>query len=303
MKISHDKTIYDNFTREKLIAHIKKLEKNKKYGLVWDTEKIKETFEEHAQEKLPILEEVVENSVSNKTRKIVNKNFLIEGDNYHALSVLNYTHDKKFDVIYIDPPYNTGAKDWKYNNNFIDEHNTYRHSRWISMMNNRLKLAKNVLKQDGVLIITIDDHELFRILGLLELLGANVLGIVCICIKPEGRRQSKYVMESHEYAIFSTWGSPVSRGLDINFGLDFPDHDDTSKFKWEGLMRRDAGREDRGSVYWYPFYVSKNEKISMTRKKGYAEVFPINTKNVERVWLWDRDRSMKNADQLKAFTQ
>ena len=103
MKISHDKTIYDNFTREKLIAHIKKLEKNKKYGLVWDTEKIKETFEEHAQEKLPILEEVVENSVSNKTRKIVNKNFLIEGDNYHALSVLNYTHDKKFDVIYIDP--------------------------------------------------------------------------------------------------------------------------------------------------------------------------------------------------------
>ena len=73
-------------------------------------------------------------------------------------------------------------------------------------MNNHLKLAKNVLKQDGVLIITIDDHELFRILGLLELLGANVLGIIRICIKPKDRRQSKYIMESHEYSIFSTWG-------------------------------------------------------------------------------------------------
>lgn len=166
---------------------------------------------EMCKNKLPILKEVKSKAIITDPDKPVN--LLIEGDNYHALSVLNYTHERKIDVIYIDPPYNTGAKDRKYNNNYVDENDPYRHSKWLSMMFARLRIARNLLKQDGVLIVTIDDHELFGLLGILENLNAKSLGGVCICIKPEGRRQSKYIMEAHEYALFVTWVNPVMRGL------------------------------------------------------------------------------------------
>jgi adenine-specific DNA-methyltransferase len=212
---------------------------------------------------------------------------------------LNYTHEKKVDVIYIDPPYNTGAKDWKYNNDYVDKEDAYRHSKWISMMHKRLVLAKNILKPDGVMVVTIDDYELFTLLGILEDLNAQTIGRVTICIKPEGRRQSKYIMESHEYAIFVTWGNPIMRGLNVDFGLDFPETDEISKFRWEGLMRRDAGREDRGSDYWYPFYVGGDGSISVDPIPGY-EVWPINTKGIERVWLWDKERARQNISEVRA---
>ncbi|MFZ5857917.1 MAG: site-specific DNA-methyltransferase [Chloroflexota bacterium] len=288
---------YSQWDKKELIAHIEKLEKRKKYGLVWDEERTREEFELAAQNSLPVLEEVSENAITTDPEQPTY--ILIEGDNYHALSVLNYTHERAVDVIYIDPPYNTGAKDWKYNNSFVDAEDSYRHSKWISMMHKRLVLAKNVLKQDGVMIVTIDDHELFNLLGILEDLNATTLGRVAICIKPEGRRQSKYFMEAHEYAIFATWGIPKMRGLNVDFGLDFPEVDKISKFRWEGLMRRDAAREDRGSEYWYPFYVSKDGKISVEKIKGY-EVWPINTKGIERVWLWDKNRANDNLTDLKA---
>ena len=160
-------------------------------------------------------------------------------------------------------------------------------------------MAKTVLKENGVIIVTIDDHELFNLLGILEDLNAATLGRVSICIKPEGRRQSKYIMEAHEYAIFATWGNPKMRGLNVDFGLDFPEADETSKFRWEGLMRRDAGREDRGSDYWYPFYVSNDSVISVDPIPGH-EIWPVNTKGIERVWLWDKERAKKDISELKA---
>lgn len=85
---------------------------------------------------------------------------LIEADNYHALQLLEYLYAGKVDCIYIDPPYNTGAKDWKYNNNYVDGNDAYRHSKWLSFMKKRLKLAKRLLKPAGVLICAIDDNEL-----------------------------------------------------------------------------------------------------------------------------------------------
>lgn len=288
---------YKDWSKEDLIKHIEKLEKRKKYGLVWDEERTREEFELAAQNSLPVLREVSQNSI--ETNSSQPTHILIEGDNFHALSVLNYTHEKIVDVIYIDPPYNTGAKDWKYNNDYVDKEDAYRHSKWISMMHKRLVLAKNVLKPNGVMVITIDDYELFNLLGILEDLNATTLGRVAICIKPEGRRQSKYFMEAHEYALFVTWGNPKMFGLNVDFGLDFPEEDETSKFRWEGLMRRDAAREDRGSDYWYPFYVSKEGEISVEPLNGY-EVMPINTKGIERVWLWDKERAKDNISELRA---
>ena len=88
---------------------------------------------------------------------------LIEADNYHALQLLEYLYARKVDCIYIDPPYNTGAKDWKYNNDYVDGNDQYRHSKWLSMMQKRLKIAKKLLNpKDSVLIVTIDEKEYLR---------------------------------------------------------------------------------------------------------------------------------------------
>lgn len=287
----------ETMSQEELITEIKNLRSRKKYGLVWE-DKPEDVFLQ-CQKELPVLVEDVSKVVSDKP-ETSKTNFIIEGDNFHSLSVLNYTHQGLVDVIYADPPYNTGAQDWKYNNKFVDDNDTYRHSKWISMMEKRLQLAKKLLKPDGVLIITIDDYEVQNITKLLEDLNAKNLGRITICIKPEGRRQSKYIMQAHEYALFVSWGNPVTRGLNVDFGLDFPDEDEVSKFRWEGLMRRDAGREDRGSAYWYPMYITPDEKIVFEKTKDSIELYPVNTKGIERVWLWDKERARENVSQLKA---
>lgn len=93
---------------------------------------------------------------------------LIEADNYHALQLLEYLYIGKVDCIYIDPPYNTGARDWKYNNNYVDSADDWRSSRWLSFMHKRLVLAKKLLKPDGVLVVTIDEHEVHHLGVLLE---------------------------------------------------------------------------------------------------------------------------------------
>lgn len=144
---------YNEYSKEELIEEIKKLRKRKKYGLVWEDKK--EEVVEMCKNKLPVLKEVKNKEIITDRDKPVN--LLIEGDNYHALSVLNYTHAKKIDVIYIDPPYNTGARDWKYNNNYVDINDAWRHSKWLSMMKHRLELSKKLLKEDGVFICTIDE--------------------------------------------------------------------------------------------------------------------------------------------------
>lgn len=287
---------YTKWDRDDLIKEIEQLRKRKKYGLVWEDKP--EDVMEQCKKELPVLEEDKSKEIIRYQDKPIN--LIIEGDNFHSLSVLNYTHTGKIDVIYIDPPYNTGAKDWKYNNDYVDENDKYRHSKWLSMMYKRLVLARKLLKRDGVLICTIDDYELHSITHLLADLGAKSLGRAVICIKPEGRRQSKYLMEAHEYALFVSWGSPKIRGLNADFGLDFPEKDEISSFRWEGVMRRDAGREDRGSDYWYPFYVSSDGTISTDQTEGSTEVWPINTKGIERVWLWDKNRAKENLTELKA---
>ena len=94
---------------------------------------------------------------------------VINAENFHALQVLLYTHEGKVDAIYIDPPYNTGARDWKYNNDYVDDDDSYRHSKWLAMMERRLKLAKRLLNpESSVLIVTIDENEVHRLSLLLE---------------------------------------------------------------------------------------------------------------------------------------
>ena len=117
---------YSNWTNEELINRIHELEKRKKYGLVWDEEREPEEVVLRCKKELPVLKEVKEKEI--KTDPSKPTHILIEGDNYHALSVLSYTHEKRVDVIYIDPPYNTGSGDFKYNDKWINVEDSYRHS-------------------------------------------------------------------------------------------------------------------------------------------------------------------------------
>jgi len=151
---------YENYTKEQLIQKIKQLE-SKKYGLVWDDEKELEKVVIECQNNIPILKKIDKKTIKTDIEKPTN--ILIEGDNYHALQVLNYTHKGQIDVIYIDPPYNTGNKDFKYNDSFVDKEDGYRHSKWLNFMNKRLKLAHNLLKEEGLIFISIDDNEMAQL--------------------------------------------------------------------------------------------------------------------------------------------
>ena len=164
-----DKTDYSDWPKEDLVKEIKKLKKRKKYGIVWDEEKTKEKFDKDSENKLPILKEVKSKEI--QTDENSPTNILIEGDNYHSLSVLNYTHANLIDVIYIDPPYNTG-REFRFNDRMVEFEDTYRHSKWLSFMKKRLMLAKRLLKKSGVIFISIDDNEVAQ----LKLLCGEIFG-------------------------------------------------------------------------------------------------------------------------------
>ena len=132
------------------------LRENKTYGLVWEDKP--EDVEERLRDELPILTEVPERAIISEDKDAPN-HILIEGDNLEALATLAYTHEGKIDVIYIDPPYNTGKKDFIYNDSYVDKEDSYRHSKWLSFMNRRLKIAKKLLSNHGVIFISIDDNE------------------------------------------------------------------------------------------------------------------------------------------------
>jgi adenine-specific DNA-methyltransferase len=167
-----------------LEAQIKKLKDRKRYGLVWE-EKV-ENFETESKNALPILREKGGKFPDIITDQKQDFNILIEGDNFHALSVLAYTHQNKVDVIYIDPPYNTGKKDFVYNDHFVDIEDRFRHSKWLSFMAKRLRLAKQVLSDNGVIYISINDYEVSQ------------LKILCDFIFNEENFIAKLVWENKE---------------------------------------------------------------------------------------------------------
>jgi len=195
-----------NSEAEKLKTEVerlkKELKKKKKYGLVWEDKP--EEVVEMCKEKLPVLNEVKNKEIITDKEKSVN--LLIEGDNYHALSVLNYTHAKKVDVIYIDPPYNTGKKkEWKFNDRWVDKKDAYRHSKWLSFMVKRLKLTKNLLKDSGVIFISIDDNEVGQLKLLMDhtdFFGENnLIGIFTWIRKRKPSHLDTHVRKNTEYIL------------------------------------------------------------------------------------------------------
>ena len=174
------------------------LRKQKKYGLVWEDKP--EDVEERLREELPVLVEDTSKALISTEADAPN-HILIEGDNLEALTALAYTHEGKIDVIYIDPPYNTGNNDFVYNDKFVDKEDSYRHSKWLSFMAKRLRIAKQLLSDKGVIFISIDDNEQAQ----LKLLCDEMFGeqnFIATLIWSAGRKNdSKYISVSHEYIL------------------------------------------------------------------------------------------------------
>ena len=178
---------YDNWSKDELVKEIKRI-KETTYGLVWHRDLPKEKIDvlinpdartpsemfpnEMTGRPFPVLKEVKTKAIEIDKNKPTN--ILIEGDNYHSLAVLNFTHQESVDLIYIDPPYNTGNNDFMYNDSFVIKEDPYRHSKWLSFMEKRLKLAKNLLRKTGAIFISIDNNEFAQLKMLCdEIFGEN----------------------------------------------------------------------------------------------------------------------------------
>lgn len=306
----------DEYTKEELIQTIRSLKGGKKFGLVWEDKPEQVAID--CEKKLPVLKEVKSREI-NASESTAN-NLIIEGDNYHSLSTLNYTHANKIDVIYIDPPYNTGARDWKYNNDFVDSEDTFRHSKWLSLMDKRLRLAKNLLKTTGIIVVTIDDYEIATLRLLMnEIYGfENYLGTAVIRNNPSGRSTVKGFSVNHEYALFYSVTKDAKLGR-LPHSDDqikrYKEKDDTGYFEWENFRKNgtDSNRKDRPKQFYPLIYNSKTQKLRVPDIKWNSEnssydvldeisgdeiiVLPVNN-GVEKVWKYGLERASSIIDEI-----
>lgn len=190
-----------DLTSEEKSYLIELINNKKKYGLVWENKP--EDVEEQLRSMLPVLKEDKKKAIISNDKEAPN-HILIEGDNLHALTTLSFTHKGKIDVIYIDPPYNTGNKDFIYNDHYIDKEDSYRHSKWLSFMEKRLRIAQELLSDTGVMFISIDDNEVAQLkLLLTEIFNEfNFLAnIVWANQEGGGSSDSKHFRVKHEYIL------------------------------------------------------------------------------------------------------
>jgi adenine-specific DNA-methyltransferase len=279
---------------KKEITRLKKeLKSKKKYGLVWE-EKTEDVVE-ICKEKLPILKEVKDKEIH--TDENLPMNILIEGDNYHALSALNYTHAGKVDVIYIDPPYNTGAKNWLYNNSFVEKEDAYRHSKYISFIHHRLKIAKRLMKRGGIIICAIDDYEIHNLRHLFDdTFGEkNRLGTIVVVHNPRGRNDDKFFASSHEYMIIYSNNSDIAKVNEFSLTEEdkeeFKFSDEISSYNETSFMRtgNNSDRHTRPKLYYPIYYNEKSNSLSLDKDQGSIEMLPINGNGEEKTWRWGQE--------------
>jgi len=283
---------YSDWTKEDLVKEIKKLERRKKYGIVWDEEKTKEKFDKDSEDKLPILKEVKSKEIQTDNNSPTN--ILIEGDNFHALSVLNYTHRGKIDVIYIDPPYNRG-NEFRYNDKLVDDEDAYSNSKWLSFIFNRLKLAIKLLKGDGLIFISIDENEFAQLKLLCDDINLFTENNFLACITWKQlhtiKNNARYFSKSTEYIL--VYGKDIQKikklreSSDKSANYNHDDNDGKGSYKYDPLSARNKNIEyefyfDKWNLTWraptgsYPRYSQDTLKKmydvgDIVYKKGWKE--------------------------------
>lgn len=236
---------------------------------------------------------------------------LIEADNYHALQLLEYLYAGKVDCIYIDPPYNTGARDWKYNNDYVDSADQYRHSKWLSMMQKRLRLAKKLLNpKDSVLIVTIDEKEYLHLGCLLEELFKDAsIQMISSCINSKGVARDEF-FRVNEYLYIVRTGCCVPTKLNLpNEWQGNVKTSTTNKVRWGSLMRSGSGarREDSPGCF-YPILITSDKKHfcgagdvlpanvnrnSVSFSKDIIALYPIHDDGTEGRWQYSREKFLE----------
>ena len=251
---------------------------------------------------------------------------LIQADNYHALQLLEYLYKGKVDCIYIDPPYNTGARDWKYNNDYVDSNDAYRHSKWLSMMQKRLRIAKKLLNpKDSVLIVTIDEKEYLHLGMLLEEMFPEArIQMISSCIMPGGVSRLNQFSRCDEYIYCVQFGdsAPCSLPLSSEW-LNGVQNTSKTKVHWEGLLRTGTNnmRGDRPNLF-YPVIVSEDgakflgagnplpitvDRHTYEAPNGAKAIWPIHKDGSEGCWRVGRDTLIqlyeKHIVRLGGFTE
>ena len=276
--------------------------KEKKYGLVW--EEHEEEVDIKLRENIPIL-------IEDQERKLVKDknfpyNFLIEGDNLQALYLLQKTHKNKIDCIYIDPPYNTGAKDWKYNNDYVDKNDMYRHSKWISFMDVRLRVARNLLKNDGALITTIDDNELANVYLLINEIFPDFKSVIITIQMNPGGTQGKAFSVTNEYAIVTYREKETTI-----FRKKHSGGETYNLRRWGSTSNR-----YEGATCFYPVIVDEELNVVgfgdvldkdihpddqvVNQPNGTKYVYPIDASGIEKKWRYSRNTVEEILDRLTA---
>ena len=241
---------------------------------------------------------------------------VINGENYHVLEMLRYTHRHKVDAIYIDPPYNSGAKDWKYNNDYVEADDLYRHSKWLAMMERRLILAKELLNpENSVLIVTIDEKEYLRLGLLLEQAFPEAhIQMVTIVINPNGVARGAEMARVEEYAFVCFFGSCTAAKLSdvmLDQGKDKPTKG--NDVRWERLLRggSNSRRVDSPNCF-YPLFVDPIRRIiaevgeaippdsdrrRVADRPDLVTVWPLRRTGEEAVWQMSRGNLLSLLDQ------
>ena len=297
----------DGISQDERAYLINLVNTKKKYGLVWEDKP--EDFEEQLRENLPVLKEVKDKAIING--EDYPNHILIEGDNLHALTALTFTHEGKIDVIYIDPPYNTGAKeDFIYNDHYVDKEDAFRHSKWLSFMHRRLRIAKSLLKEDGVIFCSIGDDEISQLTLLFNEIFTenNKLGIIARVAKTAGDKGS-YFAPSKDYVVAFTKNKTLLS--------DFKDGVDETLFKKIELDGPKKGEKYRDDVAFYqssldPMRGCVNQRyfveapdgslllppgnIFPNEKTDGAKLPPLTAE--DKVWRWSVDTYLKQKELL-----
>lgn len=291
-------TQLDGLTNEEKASLVELLRSQKKYGLVWEDKP--EEIETRLVDELPVLTEVQERAIVSDSPDAPN-HILIEGDNLEALTALSYTHEGKIDVIYIDPPYNTGNKDFVYNDSFVDREDGYRHSKWLSFMNKRLQIAKSLLSSGGVIFISIDDNEQAQLKLLCdEIFGAkNFVASLPRITKASGKTTDKIATNNDLLFVYSKdIDKSIIEGLPHNDeGFKYTDNYFLERGKYKLNQTLDYDSLSYSESLDYPIeidghilYPGNNYDKYIERKKG-------NHKRADWAWRWSKELYKFGVDQ------
>ncbi len=304
--LNHLKEIHTDDESRIALSKIETALTEKKYGLVW--EEHEEEVDKKLVHNIPVFREVEDKKIV--VDENADFNFLLEGDNLHSLKLLEKTHKGKVDVIYIDPPYNTGAKNWRYNNDFVDANDGFRHSKFISFLYERLNLAKNLLSDEGIIIVTIDDYEFHNVRHIMnEIYGEEqYIGNIVIKNNPSGRSTVSGLSVCHEYALL--YGKESNTKLSRLARNEkqiarFNEEDEIGPFEWRNFLK--SGYREQFPKMYYPIFIKKDgsgfripELLWNSSIKEYEILdklrddefisYPIDSKGNHRRWRWGLDR-------------